>query len=73
MLADPFEPPRLQIRRAHDDEGTDLSGETPLIEKMCLRLVRLGILLDITVKELRPHFLGPSGRVQMELDPPGDV
>ncbi len=27
----------------------------------------------LPVKELRPHFLDPSGRVQMELDPPGDV
>src|SRR5438445_171450 len=25
-----------------------------------------------TAKELRPHFLGPSGRTQMELGPPGD-
>jgi hypothetical protein len=26
-----------------------------------------------SVKELRPHFLDLSGRVQMELDPPGDI
>jgi hypothetical protein len=31
-----------------------------------------GMLSVNTVRELRPHFLDPSGRTQMDLGPPGD-